>query len=292
MSKGERKLLKRRLAGAWVSSVVSISLVLLLIGVASLLLVNASSVSEYFKESLQVSVLLKENVSEKEAEDYCEALGRNPYVHSTKLVTREEGEAQMKEMLGEDFLKVFETSPIPISVDLSLESEYVSVDSMKVILSELESSPLVDEVESRQLLVEALNANLAKLSLILSVFIGLLLFISLVLIGNTVRLSVFSQRFVIHTMRQVGATKNFIRKPFLGKAVVQGLVGAFFAILFLMVAMAFLKKSFSQIFGLVRSDSLIMVSAIIVACGILICVACTWVVVGRLVGLNKNELYG
>lgn len=292
MSKGEGKLLKRRLAGAWVSSVVSISLVLLLVGVASLLLVNAGTVSEYFKESLQVSVLLKENVSEKEAEAYCEELSKSPYVHGTKLVTREEGETQMKEMLGDDFLKVFETSPVPVSIDLSLESEYVSVDSMKVIMSELESSPLVDEVESRQSLVEALNANLAKLSLILSVFIALLLFISLVLISNTVRISVFSQRFVIHTMRQVGATKNFIRKPFLAKAAVQGLAGAFVAISFLMIAMAFLKRSFSQIFSIVRTDSIVVVSAILVACGVLICVACTWVVVGRLVGLNKNELYG
>lgn len=292
MSKGEGKLLKRRLAGAWVSSVVSISLVLLLVGVASLLLINAGSVSEYFKESLQVSVLLKENVSEKEAEAYRGELDKSKYVHSTKLVTREEGEAQMKEMLGEDFLKVFETSPIPVSIDLTLESEYVSVDSIKVVVGMIEASPLVDEVESRQSLVEVLNANLAKLSLILSVFIALLLFISLVLISNTVRLSVFSQRFTIHTMRQVGATRNFIRKPFLAKAAVQGLVGAMIAIAFLIAAMVFLKKSFSQIFGIVRADSIFLVSAILVACGVLICIACTWVVVGRLVVLNKNELYG
>lgn len=284
--------MKRRLAGAWVSSVVSVSLVLFLVGIASLLLVNAGSVSEYFKESLQVSVLMKEGVDETAAEAYRQELDSMQFVHGTRLVSREEGAAQMKEMLGEDFLQVFETSPIPVSIDLTLESEYVVADSIRMVTDIISSSKLVDEVECRQSLVDALNANLAKMSMIMSVFIVLLLFISVVLISNTVRLSVFSQRFTIHTMRQVGATRNFIRKPFLIKAAVQGLVGAVLAISFLAVSLSFLKRSFAQLFGIVRADSIVIVSAIMVVCGVLVCVVCTWFVVGRLVGLNKNELYG
>ena len=146
MSSGENKLIRRRLAGAWLSSVISITLVLLLVGVASLLLVNAKSVSDYFKENVQVSVLMRPDVTEDEAMNYATTLDAMPFIKGTRFISKEEGTRDMTDMLGEDFLSVFETAPIPVSVDVTLKADYVSADSLELIKKAIGSSPLVDEV--------------------------------------------------------------------------------------------------------------------------------------------------
>lgn len=291
MSAGENKMIRRRLAGAWVSSVISITLVLFLVGVASMLLVNAKGLSDYFKENVQVSVLMRQEVSEEAAMDYAASLDAKPFVKATRLVSKDEGVKEMTEMLGEDFLKVFETAPIPVSVDVTLKAEYVTADSLDLVKREISASPLVEEVVYQQSLVEKLNTNLAKISLILGVFVLLLLFISFVLINNTVRLNVFSKRFTIHTMKLVGATKSFIRGPFLGQSVFQGLLSAFLAILALLGALFFVRREFSRLFEVFSLDLLLMVMGIVVVSGVAICLVSTYFVVGRLVSLPKDDLY-
>lgn len=291
MNAGENKLIRRRLAGAWISTVISISLVLLLVGVAALLLVNARSVSDYFKENLQISVMMKQEVEEEEAREYVSELDSLPFIRSTRFVSKEQGIAEMEEMLGEDFLNVFESSPIPVSVDVTLKAEYVSADSLAKVEAVIGKSPLVDEVVYQQSLVEKLNTNLRKISLVLGVFIFLLLFISFVLINNTVRLNVFSKRFTIHTMRLVGATKSFIKGPFLVQAVFQGLFSALLATLMLLGILFFIRSEFSKLFEVFRLDLLMLVIGIVVVAGVVICTVCTSVVVGRLVTLSKDELY-
>ncbi|MGM9740065.1 MAG: cell division protein FtsX, partial [Candidatus Cryptobacteroides sp.] len=126
MRKNENKLMRRRLVNAYLSSVVSISLVLLLVGVASMLLVNTRSVSDYFKENLQISVLMKQEVGDEEAAVFKNEVDSMSFVRNTELVTRAKGEQEMAEMLGTDFLSVFETSPIPVSIVVTLDAAYVS----------------------------------------------------------------------------------------------------------------------------------------------------------------------
>lgn len=291
MSREENKIVRKRLANAYLSSVISISLVLLLVGVASLLILNARGVADYFKENMQISVLLKQEVSDSKAEKYEQSLQTLPFINSTRLVSKEEGTEEMKAMLGEDFLSVFEASPIPISIDITLKADYVSADSLDMVVAAISESPLVDEVSCQQSLIEALNANLSKISLILAVFIALMLFISFVLINNTVRLNVFSRRFTIHTMKLVGATKAFIRKPFMVKAVYQGLISAAVAIFILSGMLLFVKKSFAQLFEIFKSDILLLGAFVVIASGVLICVVSTYFVVNRLVSMSKDELY-
>ncbi len=291
MGKEEKKLMRRRLAGAYVSSVVSISLVLLLVGVASLLILNAKSVSDYFKENLQLSVILKQEVSQHKAEAYEQTVRELPYIRDTRLVSREEGTEEMKAMLGEDFLQVFETSPIPISLELTLKAEYVSADSLEVVSAALSASPLVDEVVCQQSLVEILNENLAKISMVLGVFILLMLFISVVLISNTVRVSVHNRRFTIHTMRLVGATRAFIRRPFMVDAVWQGLVAALISILLLSAGLLLIRGQFGQIAGIVTPRILVETFAIMASSGVVICVLSTYFVVNKLVSMSKEDLY-
>jgi cell division transport system permease protein len=291
MAAGENKLFRRRLVGSWISTVISISLVLLLVGIAALLLVNARSVSDYFKENMQVSVLMTPDVDEEAAAKFQAELDARPFVKETSLVTREQGTREMAEMLGPDFLSVFESPPIPVSIDVTLKAYYVSTDSLAMVKDLVSASPLVDEVVYQQSLVEKLNANLKRISLVLGVFILLLLFISFVLINNTVRLDVYSKRFTIHTMRLVGATKAFIRRPFLWKSVIQGVVAALLATLMMALIIYFLKKEFVQVTEVFPPESLAMVTAVMLVAGIVICLVSTFFVVGRLVSLSRNELY-
>ena len=285
------KIIRRRLANAYLSSIISISLVLLLVGVASMLLVNAKSVSDYFKENMQVSVMMKQTVSEKEGLEYQKTLEKERFIRSSLFVSREQGKREMAELLGDDFLDVFEVAPIPVSIDVTLNAEYVSADSLEVVKEKIAASPLVDEVVYQRSLVDALNANLNRISLVLAVFITLLLFISFVLINNTVRLNVFSKRFTIHTMKLVGATKAFIRAPFLVQSVFQGIFAAFIAILVLVAMLFVVRSEFVQLFEVFRLELLLVVMGIVLASGVIICLVSTYFVVGKLVGLSKDDLY-
>lgn len=283
--------MRRRLANAYLSSVISISLVLLLVGVASMLLVNAKGVSDYFKENMQVSVMMKQDVSEDDALGYMKKLEDEVFIKNMDFISKEQGQQEMAEMLGEDFLDVFETSPIPASINVTLNADYVSSDSLEVVKSRIGKSALVEEVVYQTSLVDALNANLSKISLILAVFIGLMLFISFVLINNTVRLNVFARRFTIHTMKLVGATRSFIRAPFLVQAVFQGLFSAFIAIIVLVGLLYFVRSEFVQLFEIFKLELLLLVIGIVIVSGVVICLLSTWFVVNKLVSLKKDELY-
>ncbi len=291
MPKGENRSVRRRIVNAYISSVISISLVLLLVGVASLLLVNARSVSDYFKENMQVSVMLKPDVGDREAMAFMEKLDKMDFIRSAEFISKEQGAAEMSELLGEDFLSIFDASPIPVSIDVTLNADYVSADSLEVVRSRISRSSLVDEVVYQQSLVEALNANLSKISSVLAVFIALLLFISFVLINNTVRLSVFDRRFTIHTMKMVGATRSFIRAPFLVQSLFQGIFSAILAILMLLAILFVIRSEFVQLFEIFRLDLLLVVMGIVIVSGVAICMISTALVVNRLISLNKNELY-
>ncbi len=291
MSQKSNRMIRRRLVSSWISTVISIALVLLLVGVGTLLVANARRVSDYFKEHVQVSVLLRQQVGDGEAEIFRQALETEPYVRQTRLVSREEGTAEMARMLGEDFLQVFRTAPVPVSIDVFLSPAYVSADSLDRVTAALEKMPQVEEVIAQTSLVEALSRNLEKISLVLGVLVVLLLFISFVLIANTVRLNVFSRRFTIHTMQLVGATRRFIRAPFVWSSALQGLFAAFLSILMLLGGLALLRREFSQLFEIFSLDTLLVTMGVVVGAGVLICMVSTWLVVNRLVGFNRDQLY-
>ena len=290
-TQGENRMMRRRLRSARLSSILSISMVLLLVGIASMLLLNATRVSDYFKENMQISVLMDTEATDRQAEELASELDSLRFVKGTEVITKARGAEEMKSLLGEDFLSVFETSPIPASIALTLKADYVSVDSVAVVKAVLEKYPLVDEVDYQRSLITTLNANLQKIGLFLGVFVALLLFISFVLIGNTVRLSVFSRRFTIHTMKQVGATRSFIRAPFLWRAVFQGLLSALLASAMLIGLLYLLRGELSQLFEIFTIDLLLLVIALVVASGIALCVICTYFVVNKLVRMDKDKLY-
>ena len=287
----DNKILRKRYVRAFLSSVASIALVLFLVGIAATLLVSQKSITGYLKENMQVSVMMKPQVGESAALKCKKTIDGMAFTKSSSYISKEQGAKEMASLLGEDFLDVFETSPIPISVNLTLKADYVTADSLEVVKSRLGALKEVSEVVCQQSLVEALNSNLNKISIFLAALISLLLFISFVLINNTVRLSVHSRRFPIHTMKMVGATKAFIRRPFVLESIFQGLFASFLAVIFILCSLVFLKGQFSQLFSVFTIGMLLTVILIVVGAGLLICTLSTVVTVNKLVGLDKAELY-
>ena len=291
MARNESNILYRRLLRSYFSSVISISLVLFLVGMVGVLIVNARSVSNYFKENITVSAILTPEADEADASALADDLERTGYVKDVRIISKEEGTEEMKEILGDDFMDVFEVNPIPVSLELQISADYISTDSLAVIEESLYGHSAVGEVVYQQSLVELLEANLERIGLIAGIFVLLLLFISVVLINNTVRLNVYAKRFTIHTMRLVGATKGFITRPFVGQAFFQGLISGAIADVFILGALYLIRNEFYQLFSLFDAMLLGAVMAATVVLGMLICMISTSAGVRSLISLNRSELY-
>lgn len=286
-----KNIVHRRLIRSYVTSVISISLVLVLMAAAGVFAANAGGVARWFKENMAVSVLLKQSTTEKEGKALSEELSSLPYVKESRYISKEEGAEEMKGLLGEDFLSVFESSPIPISIDLKLNGDFITRDSLEWVKTSLLENKYVEEVVYQESLVEALNANLRRISLVLGVVIVLLLIISFALISNTVRLNIYARRFTIHTMSLVGARRSFIARPFLLQAAVQGAVAGLIAAAVLYALIRFLSRD-SGLLTLILDMRLVWaVLAGTVLLGVLICVVSTLLVVRRVAYISKDDLY-
>ena len=289
--KKRKNIVQRRLVRSYVTSVISISLVLVLVAVVAIFAANADNVARYFKENMTVSVMLKQSTSEKEGRALADELLSRDYVKESRFVSKEEGAKEMEALLGEDFLSVFESSPIPMSVDLRLNSEFITSDSLEVVKQELLGNRFVDDVVYQESLVDALNANLGRISLVLGVVIVLLLIISFALINNTVRLNIYARRFTIHTMSLVGAKRSFIARPFVLQAVVQGAVAGLAASAVIYAAIRWLGRD-TQLLGMILDMKVVWgVLAGTVLLGIIICVVSTLLVVNRVAYISKDDLY-
>lgn len=280
------------MAGAFLSSVLSVSLVLVMIGMATLLLANAKKVSDFFVESLQMSLFLPQEATQEQGEELLATVQTMPFVKTAKLIDREQGAKEMEAMLGEDFLDVFETSPIPLSIDVNLYADYVQKDSIEMVKNKFSAMEQVESVECRQALYEQLTSNMHAIYVAVMVLTILLLFISIVLINNVVRLSLQSKKFSVHTMQLVGASRSYIRRPFMWQAVLIALVSALIAVLELWAILAFVHSSVPQMFAVMAEHSNGIVVASVVLSSLLLCVGDTFIVVNKLLSLRKEELYG
>lgn len=291
MGKKEKNIIAKRLVHSYLSSIISIALVLLLIGVFGVLAINAGSVQNYFRENVKISAILKENVSQQQARRIQQKLDNLPAVKSTLYISKEEGTKQMQMLLGEDFLSAFDSNPIPISIELSLKGEYFNPDSLKTFTASIMKDGDIEEVAYQESLIQMLNNNMERIAYFFMIFIGLLMFVSFVLINNTVRLNVYSKRFSIYTMRLVGAKRSFIRGPFLVKALFQGMFSGLLAALALVGILYLVRNEFEQMFTVFNMELIAAVLVGLVLLGALICLVCTFFVVNKLVSLNNDDLY-
>ena len=291
MSVREKGIISRRIAQSYLSSVISISLVLFLVGGAAMVISNAKSVSDYFRENMKISAELSLSADETSALSLAKKIEGMDGIKSVEYISREQGIREMEEQLGSGFLDVFETPPIPISLEISLDAAYVEADSLKIIEERITDIPGVDGLYYQQSLFYSLNDNIEKAGAVLAFFILLLLFISFVLIGNTVRLNLYSKRFTIYAMQLVGATKGFIRKPFMIQAFFQGLIAGMVAVLGIIAALIVVKNDFSGILEAVDPEAVMGSLVFVAVLGIFICMVSTAAVINKLVGFSKDDLY-
>lgn len=291
MSSKEKNIIVKRIVRSYITSVISISLVLLLVGIFGILAVNAKEFSNYFKENIKITAVMNSDINENDAKKFEAQLHRFPFVNKTQYVSKEQGTEEMKKILGEDFLTVFETNPIPISIDIQLNPEYFVGDSIAKIKDVLMETQKVEEVVYEEPLIKMLNSNLQRIGTILIVFICLLMFISFVLINNTVRINVYAKRFTIYTMKLVGATKGFIMAPFILKSVFQGLFAGLLANIWLLGVLYAVRSEFTTLFNVLDVKILVLVISGLILSGVFICAVCTFFVINKLISLTNDELY-
>jgi len=291
MKKKEKGIIFRRLVHSYLSSIISISLVLLIVGVIGIIAVNANAVSDYFKETIRVPVMFDKNASNNDALDFLSKVQGENYIKRAEFISKERGAEEMKNMLGEDFLDVFDFNPIPLSVDIYLKADYLQSDRLKTIVSELSKWPKVREIAYQESLVSLINQNIEKVGIILSVILILLLFISFVLINNTVRLNIYAKRFTIQTMKLVGAKRSFIRRPFIKQAVFQGLISGIISAALLSALVLLVKRDINQLFLIFDIKMITLVIFGVILVGIFICVISTRIVVNKLLSVSADELY-
>ena len=215
MSNVKNKPLNRRIISSSVSVVISLSLVLFVIGLLSLLLINAQRVSNYLKENIGMTIMLNEGTNEIETAKFQKIIDGSYFVKSTTFVSKEEATVNLEKELGEDFVDFLGYSPLLASIDVKLYAEYANNDTILIFKNEIMQYPCVNDVFYQENLIQKLNSNINRISFFLISFSILLFVIAFALINNTIRLSVYSKRFLIRTMRLVGANSNFIQKPFL-----------------------------------------------------------------------------
>ena len=291
MKTSKNKTLNRRILSSSTSVVISLSLVLFVVGLLGLFLINAQKLSDYVKENIGFTIMLKDGVNEIETLKFQKILDASDFVKSTSFTTKEQATADLKTDLGEDFVEFLGYSPLLASIDVKLNAEYGNTDSLQIITNELSENANVFEVYYQEDLIDKLNSNVNRLSFFLLIFCVLLFFIAFALINNTIRLSVYSKRFLIRTMRLVGATNSFIQKPFLSKGIYQGIYSSLFAIFMLIGAIQLVQGDTANMLNIDDLKIIGIVFLLILASGLVISIFSTFFAVRKFIKLNENELY-
>ncbi|HYX08084.1 MAG TPA: permease-like cell division protein FtsX [Bacteroidales bacterium] len=289
--KKEAKITRLRLQSSYVTSIISISLVLFLLGLVGLLILNTRKLSDYVKENIGFSVILKDNVKEVEMIRLQKNLDATRYVKATEYITKEKAARELQEELGEDFVDFLGYNPLLASIDVHLYASYANPDSIAVIENDLQQYPQVKEVFYQKSLVHLVNENVKKISIIILLFSGLLFLIAVALINNTIRLSVYSKRFLIRTMQLVGATRGFIRRPFLYKSAAHGIIGALIAVGLLVTTLYFIQNEFNEIISLQDFRILAVLFVSVLLLGIIINWISTYFAVNKYLNIKTDDLY-
>ncbi len=287
----EKRSTKWRLRSSYLSSIISNALVLFMLGILMLLIFNAQRLSTYVKENIGFSVILHDDVREVEANFLRKTLDASPYVRLTEYVTKEEAARELQQELGEDFIGFLGYNPLSSSIEVRLKADYANPDSIRIIEDELMAHRPVKEVFYQKSLVNLINENVQKISAIILLFSGLMLFVAIVLINNTIRLSVYSKRFLINTMKLVGATWAFIRKPFLVKGMLHGFYASLLSLAMLAGVIYLVQHEFYDVINFGQIGLLTAIAGLTILSGVVINLVSTSLAVGKYLRLKADELY-
>ncbi|MDX1542801.1 MAG: permease-like cell division protein FtsX [Christiangramia sp.] len=282
---------KRRLISSYFSVVISISLVLFLLGMLGLLVLNTKKVADHFKEQIALTVYLKDNAKEVEIEQLKKSLAMADYTKSTNYVSKEEAAEAHSEEIGEDFMEFLGYNPLQNSIDVYMNADFVSSEQVDKIAADLTEKSFVDEVVYDKPLIALLNDNVKKISLWVLIASSVFTFIAVLLINSSIRLAVYSKRFIIKTMQMVGATKGFIRRPFIWQSVKLGIIGAVVALIGMAGVLYYLNNSFRELdlLGDVKMLATLFIGIFLM--GIVITWISTYFATSRFLNLKTDELY-
>ncbi len=285
------KYQKRRLRSSYFSVIISIALVLFLVGLLGLILLKTNSIANHFKEKVAVTIFLTENAKANDVEILKAELKKAEYSKDVKYISKKEAAKKYSEEIGEDFIDFLGSNPLKNAIDVSLKSDYVTPEAMAEIEKQLLNRSIVAEVVYDKPLIELLTKNINRISFWMLLFSALFTLIAVVLINSSIRLSVYSKRFTIKTMQMVGATKGFIRLPFIWKSIKLGILGAIVSILGLIGFIFYVNKMVPEIELLADYKVLAILFAGIILMGILITWISTFFATQRFLNLRTDELY-
>ena len=291
MSSSFEKYQKRRLITSYFSVVISISLVLFLLGLLGLLVLNTKKVADHFKEKIALSVDLKDSAKEVEINQLQKRLAMADYTKSINYVSKDQAAEEHSKKIGEDFMGYLGYNPLQNSIDVFLNADFVSPQQLEDITTDISSKGFVDEVTYDKPLIALLNDNVKKISFWVLAISGLFTFIAVLLINGSIRLSVYSKRFIIKTMQMVGATKTFIRRPFIWTNIKLGMAGAFVALIGLGVLVYYIDKNFPELNLLQDYIVLIILFVSVFGLGVIISWASTHFATQRFLNLRTDDLY-
>jgi cell division transport system permease protein len=291
MPASEDKYSKRRYQSSYVTTLVSITLVLFMLGLLGLTVLHARKLSDYVKENIGFRIYMKSTVREAGIMQLQKILDATEYVKSTEYITPEKAAGELTKDLGEDFIDFLGYNPLPPAIDLRLKASYANVDSLEMIETELMKNENVKEVFYVKSLVHLINSNIRKISILLLGFSGLLLIIAIALINNTIRLSVYSKRFLIKSMQLVGATQAFIRRPFIFKGVAQGFYSAMITLILLTGILYWLRNEFPELMELQDLELMLALYGLVILLGIIISWSSTYLAVRKYLRIKGDNLY-
>nr|WP_299338641.1 permease-like cell division protein FtsX [Allomuricauda sp.] len=291
MSQYIERYQRRRLISSYFSVVLSIALVLFLLGVLGLLVLNTKKLSDHFKEQITISVFLKDNAKPIEIEQLQKSLAMAEYTKSAEFISKEDAAEQYSEDIGENFVEFLGYNPLKNSMDVNLKADFVSPEQVSEIAETISAKTYVEEVSYDKPLISLLNDNVQRISLWILVASGIFTFISVLLINSSIRLSIYSKRFIIKTMQMVGATKKFIRKPFIWTNIKLGMLGAILALIALGVVLFYVNENFPELNLFQDFVLLIVLFSGIFGLGVIISWASTHFATQRFLNLRTDDLY-
>ncbi|HXH19296.1 MAG TPA: permease-like cell division protein FtsX, partial [Chitinophagales bacterium] len=253
---------RKRSKPSYIYSIISITLVLFMLGILGHVLLFSQKLSEYFRESIEISIILKDGLSEADIFQFQKKLEKKPYIKSTKYISKEDAAKILAEDFGED-LSILGYNPLYASINFHLRSEYANSDSLAAIEAELKELPQVSEIYYFKAIVDLINQNIRKVTLILAGISAMLILIAITLIDNTIRLAMYSNRFLIKSMQLVGATRWFIIKPFMGRSLLNGFISGVLAVTMLIGLLYYAQLQLPTL--IVSSDDLFNFAVIFVS---------------------------
>lgn len=273
------------------SVTISIALVLFLVGIFGVLVLNARALAKELREDFTFSLYLKSDAPEAEVRQLLKELQLKPYVKETEYITKEEAAEVWQKELGEDFLDFLDFNPLSDHIDVRLKSDFVTTTSINSIKAEMEKVALITELGYDQNLIKLVNENIKRLGLMLLGAILVLLLVSIALINSSIRLTIYSRRFLIKTMQLVGATRGFIQKPFLITSITLGISGAVVALVLLLLVGAGVGKYYPDLLALANFTQILIVFVFMLVLGILISLASTWLAVNKFLKIKTDEIH-